>query len=216
MTNPKTVDLSTWTRRSHFHHFRDYAMPIFEVCARVDVTGLVERARRDQESLFGALLFEVMSAVNEVPQLRQRIRGDEVVEHDTVHPSYTVLVDDEHFNFCYTDFCPDRGAFLADVTRAAKGQRGRLDLALEEDARDDLVYVTSLPWLDFTSVTHALAGDWSDGIPRVAWGKVVRGDAGASVSVQLSAHHALADGLHAARFFELLESRTGRGKNDGK
>lgn len=205
----KTIDLSRWSRRSHFEHFRDYAVPVFDVCARVEVGGLLRRVRRAGESVFAGLLFEVMGAVNAVAPLRQRIRGDEVVEHEVVHPSYTVLVDEEHFNFCYTDYRAERAAFLEQVARTVEAQRGRLDLALEEDARDDLVYVTSLPWLDFTSISHALSGDASDGIPRVAWGKIVEEDGRARMSVQLSAHHALVDGIHAARFFQALEARTG-------
>lgn len=204
----RTLDLTTWPRRSVFDHYRDYAQPFFEVCARVEVTGLVARAKAAEESLFAALLFEAMRAVNDVAPLRQRIRGESVVEHDRVHPSFTVLVDDERFNFCHARFQDDRDAFLAGVAERARQMRGRVELALEEDVRDDMVFVTSLPWLDFTSIGHAMSGDPTDTIPRLAWGKIVGDGDRARVSVQLSVHHALVDGLHVARFFERLEAAT--------
>ncbi|MBA2662750.1 MAG: hypothetical protein H0U74_10675 [Bradymonadaceae bacterium] len=205
----KYIDLQSWPRRSHFEFFRSFHDPFLDICVRVEVTGLRNRARAAGESIFAAMLYESMAAINAVPELRQRIRGDQVVEHARVHPTFTVLNEAEIFNFCTGEFQEDRAAFFADTaTRAAATKALSALDAGHDDARDDLVYVTSLPWLDFQSIGHAYAARAGDSNVRLAWGRIVVDDARrASVSVQLTAHHGLVDGLHAARFFKALEER---------
>ena len=207
---PTIIDLETWPRRSHFEYFKNFEQPFLDVCARVDVTELTRQSREAGESLFGNMLYLVMAAVNDVPELRQRIDGDEVVVHERVHPSFTVLTDDEAINFCPASFIDDRLQFLEEIRRRVDGIRRNNQLYLDEDSRPDLVFVTSLPWIDFQSLRHPWAGHEAhqsdDSTPRVAWGKIVeRGDR-FEVSVQLTAHHGLVDGLHVARFFEKLNS----------
>jgi chloramphenicol O-acetyltransferase len=201
----KPIDLAAWSRRSHFEHFSRYAQPFFDIAGRVDVSGLTARAAAAGESLFAALLYEVTAAVQRVPALRQRVRGGEVVEYERVHPSFTVLVDEEHFNFATVEFTPERGDFLAAVAAEVARRRGQTTLDIDADVRGDLVFVTTLPWLDFTAVTHAMSGWPEDTYPRLAWGKVVARDGRHEVAFQVTAHHALVDGVHVARLFRLFE-----------
>ena len=48
----------------------------------------------------------------------------------------------------------------------------------------------------------------ADSNPRITFGKCVEQDGKACLPVNLTVHHALADGLHVARFFEAFEQRT--------
>lgn len=203
---PEKLPLEGWPRKSHFDYFRTFKHPYLEVCARVDVTALKHHSKTTGESLFAHMMHHVMSATNAVPELRQRILGDELVEYPLVHPSFTILTDDEAVNFCVADYMEDRGAFFEEMRRRSETLRKDNTLYLDGDQRSDLVYVTSLPWLDFQSIGHAWSGDASDSTPRIAWGKIVEREGRAEVSVQLSAHHSLVDGLHVARFFKHLET----------
>jgi uncharacterized protein YdhG (YjbR/CyaY superfamily) len=42
-------------------------------------------------------LYVLMRALNSMPEFRQRIRGDLVVEHDVVHPTFTVMGESDVF-----------------------------------------------------------------------------------------------------------------------
>src|SRR5690606_35875962 len=136
-------------------------------------------------------------------------------EHALVHPNFTVLNANDVVNFCTGNCRLDRDEFAADVARLSAATQVLDELQLGDDAiRDDMVFATSLPWLDFQAISHPYAGDsensggFGDSIPRLAWGKIVENNGRSSVSVQLTVHHALADGLHVSRFFQALESRT--------
>ncbi len=210
-TPRRTIDLATWPRRSQFAFFRGFGWPFFDLCARIDVTGLVERA--GGRGLFAATLHAVMAACNEVPELRQRIEGDEVVEYAAVSPSFTVLGEAETFNYALAEWDPEPAAFAARVAAASEAARGQGELDLSEDDRGDLVFVSCLPWVDFSSVQHPrpLAPGDPDSVPRIAWGRIVAEGDRHRVTVGLSAHHALVDGVHAARFFAALAARAAEG-----
>jgi chloramphenicol O-acetyltransferase len=200
----KKLTLEGWPRRSHFHYFKTYERPFLDVCARVDVTALRQHCRQSGEPLFATMLHHAMASANDIVELRLRFEGDEVYEYERVHPSFTILNEDEAVNFCPADFSEDRKTFLEEVRRRTTALKQNADLYLDEDGRPDFVYVTSLPWIDFQSIGHAWSGDRTDCIPRIAWGKFVDRDGRTEVSVQLTAHHSLVDGLHVARFFDRL------------
>ena len=202
----KTIDLNNWPRRAHYEFFRTFDDPFFDVSARVDVTELVNFVRRTDRSLFATLMHTALRAANATRNLRYRFRGDQVLEVDTNHASFTLLDDDETFNYATALYCDDLDEFSERIRRSAGAQRNRQDLNLDDDHRLELVYITSMPWLDFQSISHPMPGDPADCAPRIAWGKVVEVNQGHEprheVTVQLTVHHALADGLHSARFFE--------------
>ena len=202
----KQINLEDWPRRAHYEFFRTFDDPFFDVAARIDLTELVRFARRTDRSLFATLTHTALRAANATRNLRYRFRGEQVFEVDTNHASFTVLDDDETFNYATALFCDDLDAFADRIRRGAAAQRNRDDLNLDDDHRLELVYITSMPWLDFQAISHPMPGDPSDCAPRIAWGRVV--DVGPDdeprheATVQLTVHHALADGLHAARFFD--------------
>ncbi len=74
-------------------------------------------------------------------------------------------------------------------------------------ARDDVVYLSCLPWLDFTSINNAIP-DADDCIPRISWGKFVEDERGRwSMAVAVEVHHALIDGEHIAAFLSAAQGR---------
>ena len=68
-----------------------------------------------------------------------------------------------------------------------------------------MLYLSCLPWIEVTGVTHASPGDPLDCIPRILWGRMVDD----RLFISATAHHALVDGRHLARFFGELEARVG-------
>ena len=77
------------------------------------------------------------------------------------------------------------------------------DPSLEDPTdRDDLLFMTAIPWVAFTSFEHPETGDPDDSVPRFAWGMCREEGGRHRMPLNLQVHHALADGLHAGRFYE--------------
>ena len=90
--NWRTVDMSRESRRDQFAYFQTLSNPYVGVTVQVDVTELAVWCRESGTSFFLAVLYAAVRAANGVPELRRRIRGDQVVEYDRCPSSHTVAL----------------------------------------------------------------------------------------------------------------------------
>ncbi len=211
--NTTRIDLSTWARATHFNFFLAMDSPYTGVTVRVDVTGLKEALKARGVSLFPGMLFLITGAVNDVPELRMRIRHDDdgayPVLHDRIDAGYTVAAPNELFNYATTVWQDDLEPFTTDVVETSRALGKKNALATDDAKRDHLVFLSCLPWLDFTQVLHATHRNVGDSVPRIAWGKFVEEGERTRCAVNLQVHHALVDGRHMAAFYAALERRIG-------
>ena len=67
--------------------------------------------------------------------------------------------------------------------------------------QDDLLYMTAIPWVSFTSFMHPLRLQPADSVPRFAWGKLFKEDESLKMPLSVQGHHALMDGIHVGRYY---------------
>lgn len=202
------VDIESSPRHEHFHFFRAYERPQWGLCADVDVSVLHSLCKTGMvDSFFLGSLYLALEAINNVDELKHRLRGDRVWRHERVHGGSTVLRDDESFAFAYFKFESDFGRFQEDG-RGVVDQVRNVDLPLEPTVgRDDLVYFSVLPWVNFRSFYHARPDDPDDSIPRFVFGKHHEREGARLMPVSIDVHHALVDGIHVGRFFQEFQSK---------
>jgi chloramphenicol O-acetyltransferase type A len=200
----RTIDLDSWPRREHYEIYRRFDYPHFNVTAEIGVDALLSVPRRQNASLTIVITYLLARTANLLADFRIRIRGEEVIEHERVHPSITILTPNDLFSFCTIKYLPDFMEFAALANERIAHVREQPTLE-DGPGQDDLLFMTSIPWLSFTSFMHPIHMHPADSIPRMAWGKIhlVGGRQMMPLSVQV--HHALMDGLHVARFFEAMQ-----------
>jgi len=201
----KIIDIENWKRRDHFILYRNLDFPYVNITTNLNITNLYKWAKANQVSLFSSIAYLATRAANSIPELRLRIRGEQVVEHDLVHPSFTVLTDDETFGFATIQYSPDFSTFQQNVTKGIEATK--LDPTIhDEPGRDDLIFLTTFPWASFTQVSHPVSINPPDSFPRVTWGKYFDQSDQRLMPLSLFANHALVDGLHVGRFFEFIQT----------
>lgn len=205
MMTVRYLDLENWARRKHFEMFRAFDYPHFNLTAAVDVTALRRAVSARGESFAVAAVYCLARAANEIEPFRYRIRGERVVVHEVVHPSFTVLLPDETFSFCTVPFDWDYGVFAARATERIAAVKAQPVLE-DEPGQDDLLFMTSIPWVTFTGLMHPIHMSPADSVPRIAWGKFEAREERLRMPVSVQAHHALMDGLHAGRYFQRLQA----------
>ena len=199
------IDKATWPRKSLFEFFRQTAAPHFSITASVDVTRL-ERQRRDANfSFFNAVLYTIMTAANAVPEIRMRFRKDSVVKHAVVHASATVPIEGDRFAFCGVEYVPSWEVFNTACQTAIAKAKTQDELS-EHIESDDWIFLSCLPWVNFTALTNPNEGP-DDCIPRITWGRCEQHHSKASIPVSIQVHHALVDGVHVGRFYEALNDK---------
>jgi chloramphenicol O-acetyltransferase type A len=200
------LDTEVWSRRHLFQLFKDYDQPFFNLCAEVEITPLLDFARSQDFSSFITYHFLSLKTANEVEPFRYRLRGDRVLVHERVDAGAIVLLADETFTFVYFDFAEDFGDFHARARatiESARAEPPRLDAHAD---RDDLIYHSVIPWVSFTSISHARDSKRQNGIPKISFGKYRDVGGRIVMPVSVEVHHALMDGLHVGRYFERLEA----------
>ena len=200
----REIDLTTWRRRQHFELFKTFNHPHFSMCANLELTAFYEQVKKSGVSFTVAFVYVIARAANAVPEFRYRIRSGKVVEHDLVSPSFTVLVDDDLFSFCTIPYCEDFAEFAPRATAMIAQVKEQPTLDIEADT-DDLLFMTALPWVSFTSFAHPMQQHPADSIPRFAWGKFFQEGHGLKIPLSVQGHHALMDGIHMARFYAKVE-----------
>ena len=197
------IDLETWPRATQFHFFRTYQQPHYATTARLDVTHLMAR-KADGVSPYRGCLFAIGAGLHRVPELCMRFRADQVVAHDMITLSMTVPTDVGSFGYAYVPFVADFAAFEGQAKVLIDAVAAGNTLDANSGERDDLAYLSCMPWLDYTSINNALPGP-DDCIPRITWGKFVERDGRWDMAMTLEVHHALVDGAQVGAYFEAVQ-----------
>jgi chloramphenicol O-acetyltransferase len=206
----RVIDQESWPRREHFRLYSGFEFPHVNICVQVDVTNLWARRARASAPATLVLVYVVTRAANRVPELRQRVHGEQVVEYEVVHPQITVLGDDDLFGVVTLTYDVHFPTFASGAAKSlAKAREG---VSMDEfphspegkPTRDDLLSITILPWLTFTGFAITRKPKM-DCIPLLALGKVQAAGERYLLPFFVNFQHALADGLHIARFVKYIE-----------
>lgn len=201
----KQLDLNTWSRFEQYKFFKSYDSPFFNICSEVDVTELLSICKSSNNSFFIGMLFASLNAANQIKEFKFRLKDDGVVEYSSIYAGSTILKDDETFSFCYFDYFTDFESFNKFASdQIKKTKSGNLKF----EARDGelgLIHYSSIPWISFTSFSHARNFKNTDSVPKIVFGKYYEKDGKVFMPTSIEVHHALMDGLHLAKYLNLLQ-----------
>ena len=198
------INLETYPRHEHFEVFRTFEIPHFNICANVELTAFYSYVKEHAISLNLATVYVLTRGANALPEFCYRIRGEEVVEHEIVHPSSTIMGENEVFSFCTMEYCENFRDFVVRNAEKIASVRKRPRLLGEDQERDDLLFMTAIPWVSFTSFMHPLSLP-ADSVPRFAWGKLFEEGDSMKMPLSVQGHHAVMDGLHMGRYYEIVQ-----------
>lgn len=206
---PTHIDPARWHRRDAFELFSGYDNPYFNVCTRLDAAALKAALGPIEGATFGVACYHLalrLANASEHEPLRLRLEGDRVRVHETVDGSTTVLRDDGSFGYASLPFEPAYADFAARVSpEIAAVRAGRPPV---EPVRDDgaVLHFTTLPWIHFTSFSHARNWRQPDAIPKFAFGRADRDGNRLWLPVSVEVHHALVDGVHLGRYLQAYDA----------
>lgn len=200
----KYIDIESWERKNHYNYFKGLDYPHFNICGNLDITRFYGFIKENGRPFFITFLFMAVKAANGVREFRLRIREDKVVEHEAVSPSFTVMSSGAVFSFCTAEFADNYEEFFANAS--AEMEKNKAVVRVEDEpGRDDLLYITSIPWISFTGITHPVHMSPVDSVPRISWGKYFEENGRLKLPLSVQAHHALVDGSHTGLYFNTLQ-----------
>lgn len=203
-----TIDLENWKRREHFEFFYQMDYPQYNICANIDITQFLRFVKENKLPFYYAMIYAATKVTDECENFRYRVReGKQVILHDKLHPSFTDMsadADDDLFKFVTLDL----EGRLFDFIKNAKELSARQKLYFDYEplaGRDDFIYITCIPWISFTHLSHTISINRNDAVPRISWGKYFEQDGKTLLPFSVQVHHAFVDGVHVGRYFEKLQ-----------
>lgn len=198
------IDIENWKRKDHYNYFKQFNYPHFNICGNLDITRFYTYIKGNEIPFFISMLYASTKTANSIKEFRFRIREDKIVEHETVSPSFTVMTESEVFSFCTVKFTDGFNNFKTNTSNEIQKSKNNVSI-VDEPGRDDLLYITSIPWISFTNITHPIQMNPVDSIPRISWGKYYEESGKIKLPLSVQAHHALVDGIHVGQYFNTIQ-----------
>ena len=210
---PRLIDMNGYERKAHFDYFRSLQYPYVGVTVNQDVTDAYAFSKSAGQSFYLAILHAVALAADNVPELRQRIRGNQIVEYPECPTSHTERAQGEKYCYCTVHHHMGLEEYFA-CAEEARQKCAENGISEEEDV-ESMYFISTLPWLHYTSLIQPVAcGDESN--PRFTWGQYQKTETGRIIMpVSILAHHALVDGCHIARFYDELRKEIEKYRSAG-
>ncbi|WP_300675216.1 chloramphenicol acetyltransferase [Soonwooa sp.] len=198
------IDIETWIRKDHFRFFTQFEEPFFGVTITMDFTKAYENAKKNNKSLFLHYLYRALKAANQVENFRYRIVDNQVVLFDVINASPTINRENGTFGFSYFDFDEDEQVFIEKAKQEIEKVQNETSL-IPAVSGENIIHFSSLPWLNFTSLSHARSFSFPDSAPKISFGKIYDEGDSKKMSVSIHVHHALMDGLHVSQFVDAFQ-----------
>lgn len=200
----KFIDIENWERKNHYNYFKGLDYPHFSLCANVDITMFYKFIKEKEMPFFISFLYAATKAANTIKEFRYRIRGERVVEHEVVNPSFTAMTSKDVFSFCTVRYYDNYKEFLINTEKEIEKTKNLVKIE-DEPGQDDLLYITSIPWVSFTNITHPIHMNPVDSVPRISWGKYFEENEKIKIPLSIQVHHGLVDGAHIGQYFAIME-----------
>ncbi|WP_439883161.1 CatA-like O-acetyltransferase [Pontibacter sp. MBLB2868] len=201
----ETFEIKGWAREEHYHFFRTFQQPFFNVHTEVDITSLYHFCKQNKLSVFLGYLHAATAAMQSTENMLLRIEGDKVVKYKGVDISTTVLKNDKTVSFAHLPHHPELQTFCAEAAGIIEEVKNSNKLFYGYNG-PDLIHATTLPWFPFKGMEHAHLDDADDAIPKLAFGKLEIQDKQVILPMSVRVHHALADGYHIHLFMQHLDA----------
>jgi chloramphenicol O-acetyltransferase type A len=128
---------------------------------------------------------------------------------DKIIASPTINRENGTFGFSYLDYFEDFIEFEKSAKIEIEKVRNSTGL-IPAGSGENVVHFSSIPWIDFTSLSHARSFSFPDSCPKISFGKVTESGGIRTMPVSIHVHHALMDGHDVGLFIEEFQRQLNR------
>lgn len=200
------IDLDNWPRKEHFHFFRQFEEPFFGVTVQIDCTNAYAKSKALGASFFIYYLHKTLVAVNTNEPFRYRISEDKIYICDRIDGSATIGRDDGTFGFSLIQYNPNFDLFKENALTEIERIQSTTGIFTRTFENDNVIHFSAIPWINFTSLSHARSYTFPDSCPKISFGKMTVSENGKrTMPMSIHVHHGLMDGLHLGQFVDYFQ-----------
>jgi chloramphenicol O-acetyltransferase type A len=198
------LNIDEWVRKDQFYFFNQFEEPFFGVTVNIDCTIAYDITKAINASFFLYYLHKSLTAANKIEPLKYRIDKEDVIVHDTINASPTINRPDGTFGFSYMDYKESFEEFAAAAQKEIEKVQNTAGL-IPASSSENVIHYSSVPWINFTSISHARRFSANDSIPKISFGKMILENGKRTMPMSVHVHHALMDGYEVAKYIDLFQ-----------
>ncbi|MHA7227609.1 type A chloramphenicol O-acetyltransferase [Glutamicibacter soli] len=208
MSNLIPFDVDKWSRREHFHHYRQVVPCTYSMCVELDATDFVEELRKTSWKTYIAQIWAIATIVNRHHEFRMALTEDgQLGVWGEVHPSFTIFNRvQETFSSVWVPYDTDFSLFHAAAASAIREYSGGTTLFPQGSPPSNLFDISSIPWASFTGFNLNVVGVTDHFAPIFTLGRYIEKHGQTILPLAVQVHHAVVDGFHVARLVDELQA----------
>jgi chloramphenicol O-acetyltransferase type A len=200
------LDIANWPRKEHFHFFRQFEEPFFGATVEIDCTTAYENSKKLGSSFFIYYLHKTLVAVNTIESFRYRISEDKIYINERIDASATIGRADGTFGFSLIEYDLSFAVFKQNALTEIERIQKSTGLFTRTFETDNVIHFSAIPWVNFTSLSHARTYSIPDSCPKISFGKMIVSENGKrTMPMSVHVHHGLMDGLHLGQFVDYFQ-----------
>jgi chloramphenicol O-acetyltransferase type A len=200
------LDIANWPRKEHFHFFRQFEEPFFGATVEIDCTTAYENSKKLGSSFFIYYLHKTLVAVNTIESFRYRISEDKIYINERIDASATIGRADGTFGFSLIEYDLSFAVFKQNALTEIERIQTSTGLFTRTFETDNVIHFSAIPWVNFTSLSHARTYSIPDSCPKISFGKMIVSENGKrTMPMSVHVHHGLMDGMHLGQFVDYFQ-----------
>ena len=199
------LDIENWNRKDHYHFFKSFDEPFFGLTVDIDCTKAYDYCKKEGISFFLYYLYMSLKSANNIEAFKYRIINDEVYVYNKINASPTINRPDGTFGFSYIDYHPDIEVFMKNAVIEMDKVKNSVGL-IPAVSGENVIHYSSIPWINFKSVSHARNFSFNDSSPKITFGKMTTNNNKRTMPVAIHVHHALMDGYDVSKYINEFQN----------
>lgn len=201
------LDLANWNRISHYEFFSKMEEPFYGLTVNIDCTKAFTRAKELEIPFFTYYMHKTLVAVNAIENFKYRIIDKDVFIYDRIDASATIMREDKTFGFSLIEFESDLNLFHQHTKIEIERIQNTKGLFTRDFPETNLIHFSAIPWVNFTSLSHARSFTYPDSCPKISFGKLIDKEGTKMMAMSVHVHHGLVDGYHVGLFVDEVQKQ---------
>jgi len=184
--------------------FQDFLTSRYSMTVKVNAKKTYDLAKKENIPFFNLTSACILETLNEIPEFKWRIVGDNVAEYEKINAVSPIMQND----YTIREIEMEPASEFENIFQWNEYVENKKDniednqYLVEPMKRDEepIANLSCIPWIDFDSMTNIIASP-NQIMPVISWGKLVDD----KIPVSLTASHVFIFGWHFKLFYEKLE-----------
>ncbi len=200
-------------RRDRFNAFSAFANPTLNIGMTLTLPDYRPWCKAHAVPPFHFFLFCLLTSIARIDNFMYRIYEGDVIRIERFIASFTVINQDNNYNYAAFEMSEDLHEFVARSVaagRIASTTRELINTAANLSPREQKnnIYTTCMPWIDMSSIAHPVFSYQHPDIPLIAWARLRATDDGQlALPFSVQAHHGFVDGYHIHLLGQAIAAR---------